>query len=223
MRPNPIVRRALVLATLWTVFAIPAVAAGGAESRTQKARGGAGLRAGQWTVRDLTTPSGGEDTETLAFEGYFQKGLDLHLAVENTIGFWQRSQSWTETGGPFDIEFDTDVYLVPTLTTLKAYPFTRPTSPIEPYLSAGVGVVMGIERGKATSSDPLSSPDESTSLRTGLGTEVGGGLEMLLGGSFGLTFGAGYRWASFGEDVGGRRMYRGSVLEAGLTYRYRYQ
>jgi hypothetical protein len=44
------------------------------------------------------------------------------------------------------VERKVDCYLVPTLTTLKLYPLTRPSNPIEPFLNAGLGVTLGIDR-----------------------------------------------------------------------------
>jgi len=42
-------------------------------------------------------------------------------------------------------------------------------------------------------------------------------------GAFGLTIGGRYQWASYSEDVGGRRLYRGPGVSLGLAYLFRYE
>ena len=58
----------------------------GIAQTVRMARGGAGLQVGVWGVRDLQGLDGATSSEWPAFEGYFQRGLDLHLAMGNTIG-----------------------------------------------------------------------------------------------------------------------------------------
>ena len=220
-------RKGLILtlaATALVSIAASSHAAENVEDQAKRARGGAGLRVGDWQVVKLSDPASGSASETMAFEGWFQKGLDLHIAMENTIGFWQRTQTSTVSGGlGSETTSEVQAYLVPTLTSLKIYPMTRPSSPIEPYLSAGVGVVLGIVREKVTSTDPLVIPGESVGMHTGLGIQTGAGLDLNPAGMFGLTVGGRYQWATFGEDVGGAKMYRGPALNAGVTYRFRYE
>jgi len=195
-----------------------------AETGAKRARGGGGLRAGSWQVDGLDEPASGSASESITAEGWFQKGLDLHLALESTLGFWQRTQSSTETGS-LGAETDRELhtYLVPTLTTLKIYPFTRPSSPLEPFLAAGVGVVLGIDQEKVSSTDPLVPSDNSTTFHTGLGIQTGVGMDWNSGSPFGLTLGGRYQWATFAEDVGGQALYRGFVVNAGVTYHFQYQ
>lgn len=208
----------LVVAVLVSATAIIRTA-GAAESSTGRA--GAGLRIGSWEVRDLTAPSGGDASETPNYEGWLQKGLDAHLVMESTLGFWQRTQSWSEAGpitGQTDIEVTS--YLVPMMTSLKILPVTRASSPLEPYISAGLGIVLAIDKQSVSSTDPTVVDGDDVAFQTGFGVQAGGGLDWNTGTPFGITVGARYQWASFNEDVGGRRMYRGPVFGAGVTYRF---
>lgn len=207
-----------VLAVLLPAIAIVRVA-GAAES--SPGRAGAGLRVGSWEVRDLTAPAGGDASETANYEGWFQKGLDAHLVMENTLGFWQRTQSWSEAG-PVTGQTDTKItsYLVPMMTSLKILPVTRASSPFEPYVSAGLGVVFAVDKQSLSSTDPTVVDGDDVAFQTGFGVQAGGGLDWNTGTPFGITLGVRYQWASFNEDVGGRRMYRGPVFGAGVTYRF---
>jgi outer membrane protein W len=215
---------AAVMAVIVTLAAVPTRAADDdVEVRTKRARNGGGLRIGTWDVRGLETPSGGSSSEGLAFQGYFQKGLDLHLAWENTIGFWNRKESFTDTspvGGGATIE--TKTYVVPTLTALKLYP-TRPSAVIEPYLMAGLGLVLALDRSETSSTDPFVPSSDETALHTGLGLTAGLGLDWKLSRALGLTAGGGYQWVAFGEDVAGDRTYEGIGVHGGLTYRFQYE
>jgi opacity protein-like surface antigen len=191
------------------------------EAGAKRARGGGGVRAGDWQVHGLEAPANGSDSETITVEGWFQKGLDLHLAMESTLGFWQRTQNSTQSGSlGTESRHETNTYLVPTLTTLKMYPLTRPANPLEPFLAAGVGVVLGIDQEKVTSTDPLVPSGTGTTFHSGLGISTGVGMDCNTGSPFGLTIGGRYQWATFGEKVGGAALYRGFVANAGLTYRF---
>src|SRR5262249_15135317 len=112
---------------------------------------------------------------------------------------------------------------VPALTAVKMYPVTRPTSRFEPYLAAGLGPVLKIQREKVTSTDPLVLPSDATTIVTGFGIQTGAGIDWSPGGPFGLTLGGHYQWASFGENASGPRMYRGPGLNVGVTYHFRYE
>jgi opacity protein-like surface antigen len=190
----------------------------------KRARSGAGLRVGTWQVQDLVDPPSGSSSVTPSVEGWFQKGLDLHLVLENTVGFWQRKESSTEPAGlGFETERENDTYLVPTMSALKFYPATRPSSPLEPYISAGVGPVLRIQRERVTSTDPLVLPTRATTIVTGLGITTGAGVDWNPGGPFGVRIGGHYQWASFGDNASGKRMYRGPGVNVGVTYSFRYQ
>jgi opacity protein-like surface antigen len=180
---------------------------------------------GSWQVVGLDQPGAPSSTQSLAAEGWYQKGFDLHIALESTIGFWQRTQSATEAGsiGGTSTQTKTQTYLVPTMTALKLYPATRPGSPLEPYLSGGVGVVLGIDRQDVSTTDPVVVPGSNTTVQTGLGIQTGAGVEWNSGTAFGLTVGGRYQWASFAEAVGGQALYRGPAYFGGVTYRFQYR
>jgi len=212
------------LALLQLVVARPVLAQGeDREAVTKRARNGGGLRLGVWNVRGLVDPQGGSATETMAFEGYFEKGLDLHLAWENTIGFWQRTQSYTVQGGLGYTDYRVQSYVIPSITALKLYPFTRPGDPIQPYLNAGVGFTMGIDRSRASGTDPVVPAGEDMTLQTGFGIKAGIGMNFQLGSAFGMTAGGRYQWTEFSGDLGGQRIYNGLGADVGLIYRFQYQ
>jgi len=194
-------------------------------AQTRKARGGGGLRVGTWQVIGLDAPGAPSSTETVAAEGWYQKGFDLHIALESTLGFWQRTQTVSESGSVAGTGTDRKVqtYLVPTMTTLKLYPATRPTSPLEPYIAAGVGIVLGIDHEDVSTTDPIVAPGTNNTIHTGLGIQTGAGIEWNTPSPFGLTVGGRYQWASFSEDVGGQALYRGPAYFGGVTYRFQYQ
>jgi len=194
-------------------------------AQTKRARGGGGLRVGTWQVVGLDEPGAPSSTQSVAAEGWFQKGFDVHIALESTLGFWQRTQTLTEAGSVAGTgtERKIQTYLVPTMTTLKLYPATSPSSPLEPYLAAGVGVVLGIDNEDVSTTDPIVAPGTTNTFHTGLGIQTGAGIEWNSPSPFGLTVGGRYQWASFGEDVGGKALYRGPAYFGGVTYRFQYQ
>ena len=118
-----------------------------AEQRVKAMRRGAGLRVGMWDVRGLAEVSGARVSETPLFEGYFQKGLDLHLALENTISVYRREQRLMRPGGigGGTVEEKVAAYVVPQFTSLKLYPFTRPEQRFEPFIAGGAGLAIGID------------------------------------------------------------------------------
>lgn len=213
---------AMLVVTLIALAAPTWAQSGDAEGATKRARNGAGLRAGIWNVRGLADPQGGTASEGMAFEGYFEKGLDRHLAWENTIGFWSRRQSYTESGPLGDTDLRVQSYVVPSVTALKLYPFTGPSGPVQPYVSAGVGFTMGIDRTKFDSTDPIVGSGEDMAFQTGFGFKGGLGMDWRLGPAFGLTVGGLYQWTEFSGDLGGQRLYNGLGASFGLTYRFQY-
>ena len=187
-------------------------------SQTERARNGAGLQISSWQP---DKPAGFRNDQTIAFHGYFQKGLDEHLAWENTLGYWRRTSSWTETqflGGSTTHELQT--HLVPALTAVRLYPLTTPASRMDPYLSAGVGPVLGFQQQKSSGS--LASANAS-SMHTGLGTRAGVGVDIRTSEAFGLNVGGHFESASFSEDMAGERLYRGWGADVGLVYRFQYR
>src|SRR5580765_8920441 len=116
------------------VVAMTASAANSADpvrANVERARNGAGLRVGAWNVQDV--PNGVGTSQTPAFEGYFQKGIDLHLVWENTIGYWSHTYT-TSQGGLLGSSTDKiQTHLVPSMTALKIYPLTNRASQVEPF------------------------------------------------------------------------------------------
>ena len=194
-------------------------------AQAKRARGGGGLRVGTWQVIGLDEPGAPSSTETVAAEGWYQKGFDVHIALESTLGFWQRTQTVGESGSIIGSSTDRKVqtYLIPTMSTLKLYPATHPGSPLEPYLAAGAGVVFGVDHEAVSTTDPAVVPGTTNTFHTGLGIQTGAGIEWNTPSAFGLTVGGRYQWASFGEDVGGKALYRGPAYFGGVTYRFQYQ
>jgi len=186
-------------------------------SGAQRARGGAGLQVSSWQP---DAPAGLSHSETAAFQGYLQKGLDMHLAWENTLGYWQRTTSWSETQpliGTTNHQLQT--HLVPMVTALRVYPLTKPGFPVEPFMSAGVGPVLGIQQQRTTGG---LTPGNTTSMLTGLGVRAGAGVDLRAGPAFGITVGGHFESASFGQDMVGDRLYQGWGVDAGLSYRFQY-
>ena len=215
-----------IVVAFLTLAAFPSWSTAGddIEASTKRARGGGGVRAGDWQVHELEDPANGSSSETITVEGWFQKGLDLHLAVESTLGFWQRIQNSTQPGAlGTESRRELNTYLVPTLTSLKVYPLTLPSSPLEPFLAAGVGAVLAIDQEKVTSTDPLVPSGSAAAFHSGLGIQTGVGMDLNTGSPFGFTLVGRYQWATFGEKVGGEALYRGFAANAGLTYRFQYR
>lgn len=210
----------LALALLLVGSAVPARAqeAGGTESVEEAAkqkRKAAGLRAGTWLVTDLPEPDGASISTRPAFRGYFQNGLDLHLAVENSIGYWGRTVE--ESNGT------TRVHLIPQFTSLKVYP-TRPEAPVQPYLGAGAGFAIGVEDVEGSGGLAGFLGGSGTRMVPGFGLRGTAGLEFPLGSAFGLAVEGEYRWMDFfNDDLGGKESYGGFGLGAGLVYRFQYR
>jgi opacity protein-like surface antigen len=185
-------------------------------------RRGAGLRAGAWAVQDLSAVSGARDSRSPAFEGYFEKGLDLHLAWENTLGVWRRTQSVEQSGTLGSSSERVASYIVPMFTALKLYPLTRPEHSFEPYLNAGLGLAVAVED-RETSSGGLFGGASGTGLVTGFGLKAGVGFDWRFTPAFGVTVGGRYQWVKFTQEVSGDRTFRGFGADAGLIYRFQYR
>ena len=112
---------ALAFTVVLPACAGPGLRPGGAPSAERIAtlqRRGAGVMIGAWGVQDLQGFAGASFKEWPALEGYFQRGLDLHLTMGNTIGLWRRQQELAGTG-------EVTSYIVPMFTSIRAYPVTR--------------------------------------------------------------------------------------------------
>lgn len=198
-----------------------------AERRVKEMRRGAGLRVGVWDVRGLGEVSGARVNESPLFEGYFQKGLDLHLALENTVSVYRREQRLTRSAGGIGggtVEEKVAAYVVPQFTSLKLYPLTRPEQRFEPYISGGAGVTIGIDdRENSGSGGLLGGGGESgTGFVAGFGLKGGLGLEVRFSEAFGVAAGGRYQWVRFFGELAGERTYRGLGADVGLTYRFQY-
>jgi hypothetical protein len=192
------------------------------ERRAQLARRSGGVRVGNWDVRNLEPPSGGTDSRTPAFEGYVRKGLDAHLALENSIGFWRHREVLTTSGGIGGTSTSTvDAYVVPQQTALVFYPFTRPEQRFEPFLRGGIGVTLGIEDRKGEGGG-LFSEGEGISYAVGFGATAGPGLEWRPTNTLGLAVSGRYQWVRFFQDFAGRDTYQGLGVDAGITYRFQF-
>jgi hypothetical protein len=186
---------------------------------TERARSGAGLRIGAWSVDGM--PTGPGASQTPAVEGYFQKGIDAHLVWENTIGYWSDRYVTSQAGLLGSSQTRVTAHLVPSVTALKVYPFTRRAAPVEPFALAGVGAVLGITQTQTIASG-TATPDNGVTFLSGLGLRAGGGADWHWTPEFGMSAGVRYQWASFAQAVGSRAMYKGPVFDAGLTYRFQY-
>lgn len=184
---------------------------------TERLRNGAGLQMSSWQP---DKPVGLDNTGTLAFQGYLLKGLDLHLAWDNTLGFWQRTSKWSETSILGTTNHELDTYLVPTITALRFYPLTTPEKLVEPYVSAGLGPVLGVQQQKASGN---LAPTNTTTMVAGLGVRAGVGVDIRSNGPFGVAVGTHFESASFGEDMQGERLYQAWGADFGLTYRFQYR
>lgn len=186
------------------------------EKRAKLMRKGAGLSVGHWALQGAREAAGAENSQTLSFEGFMQKGIDLHLALENSIGFWKRTQKTDDQ--------TVKSYVIPNITSIRFYPFTRPEDTMEPFIRAGIGVALGID---SESGDPgglfgIGADGGGTTMLLGFGFHAGGGVDWRAGSSFGLSASARYQWYRFEQSLGGTDTYKGIVIHAGLSYRFQY-
>ena len=185
---------------------------------TQRERNGGGVQVSTWQPKKQ---AGVSNTGMAAFLGYFEKGLDLHLAWQNTLGYWRRTTTWSETQLTGTTKHELETHLVPTITSLRLYPFTTPSDRVEPYLNAGVGVVLGLEQDKL--SDGITTTNSGYTMHTGLGIRTGVGVDVRANDAFGIMVGGHFESASFGEEKPGERLYKGFGADVGLTYRFQYR
>lgn len=196
------------------------------EKRARLARRGGGVRVGTWDVRGLTATSGAAVSRTPAFEGYVRRGLDLHLAIEHSVGVWRRTQSATQTstdplGGTTQSTSTLETYVVPQFTSITFFPITRPEQRFEPYLKAGAGFALGVEDRSGTGGGLFTGG--GASLVPGYGLSGGAGLELRLSSALGLTGAGRYQWIRFFQELTGARTYEGFGAEVGVTYRFQFR
>ena len=187
-------------------------------AQAQHSRDGAGLQISSWQPDE---PTGFGNTHTASFHGYFTKGLDQHLAWENTLGYWGRTSKWSETQpiiGTTNHELQT--HLVPTITALRLYPATTSANRVEPYVTAGIGPVLGVQIQKASGA---LTADQTTSMQVGLGVRAGAGVDLWATQVFGITAGGHFESASFGQDMVNDRLYQAWGVDFGFSYRFQYR
>ena len=70
-------------------------------------------------------------------------------------------------------------FLVPLLTTIKLYPFTGPEQRLEPFVAAGVGFVVGLEKQNTVGGGLLGggSANNGVNVTAGVGLKGGAGVE----------------------------------------------
>jgi len=195
-----------------------------AEERARLERRGAGARIGFWSVGGLREVPDARYGKSALFEGYFQHGLDRHLALQNSVGFWRRSQEIVVSaiGGPRRESIDS--YVIPMFTALRFFPATSPGEEFEPYVEGGVGVALGVDDRSTSASDPLGAGDGSgIAMGLGVGLKAGVGAEWRFSPALGLALGGRYQWLRFLGDLGGESLYRGFGAEVGLTYRFQFE
>ena len=195
------------------------------ERQAQLARRGGGVRVGIWDVRGPEVPDGGRESETPAFEGYVRKGLDAHLALENSVGFWRYRQAITTAEGPLGAASTSrvDAYVVPQQTSVVFFPVTRPDQRIEPFLRAGIGLTLGIEDRKGGGGGLFSAGGEGIRMVVGFGATGGGGVEWRLTDALGISASGRYQWVRFLEELAGSETYQGLGADLGITYRFQFR
>lgn len=204
----------LILAAALALMAGPdAFAQAASDLEIQLARRNAGLRIGIWQVADPAAPSEVRFTTTPLFEGFFQRGLDEHWALENTAALWRRSR--TDRQGVSAREVKTDAYVIPIFTALKLFPFTTPANLVEPYISAGIGFALGLE-----DVGDNAVGGGGTAIVTGFGFKAGAGIEIRLSETVGVLGAGRYQWIRYGEELGGTETFNGFGFEGGFTYRF---
>ncbi len=206
----------LKLTAVCALLAVPAIANAqtpqqAAAERERLARRGGGLRAGIWNVD--VAPG---DQATPHFEGYFQRGLDRQLALENSLGVW-RLTTTTPSTVPEGTPVETKTWILPLLTSLKLYPLTNIDDRLEPWLMAGVGFAFGLSE----QSENAIGGGGST-IVTGIGLRGGAGMDMRLIGPIGISVSGKYQWIHFGEELDGSDTFNGVGVEGGITYRFRF-
>jgi hypothetical protein len=184
-----------------------------AEREARLARRGAGVRIGVWDVDVAATVS---TSESPHFETYFQRGMDEHLALENSIGVWWVTAS--DTGSiPGSPAIVTKTFVVPLLTSLKFYPLGSAAARIEPYIITGLGFAFGVEE-----QDEDAIGGGGTTIVTGFGFRAGLGVEIKLMRGLGLSLAGKYQWMHYGEELAGTETLRGVGADGGITYRFQF-
>lgn len=197
------------------------------ERRAELARRGGGIRVGTWNVKEIEDAPDIESSSTPYIEGFVRKGLDRHLVLENSVGFWRRTFTETvTTGGPLGGTSETTVgaYVVPQLTSLVFYPATGPEQRFEPYISGGLGLAIGIEDRDGDGGGSLvGSGGSGTSFIPGFGLGGGAGIEYRFSTALGIGAGARYQWIRFlNGELANEKTYQGFGATGTITYRFQF-
>lgn len=90
------------------------------------------------------------------------------------------------------------------------------TRAVKPYLTVGVGPVVGVSSGSGTNK---TSAIVGTRSAVTAGGNLGGGVDVLAGRSWSIGANAGYAWmADFSKPIGGRDSYNGFNLSVGAGW-----
>jgi hypothetical protein len=196
------------------------------ERESRLARRGAGIGIGGWNVVGLEEQDGVRESSSPFFAGYFQKGLDQHLAWSTNVGVWWRTQRSSSSVGLTGETVNEEVrsYVVPLFTALKLHPFTQPGRRLEPFLDGGAGFAMGIEdrSSDGTGGLLLGSGGSGTSLAVGFGFRLGVGLDWWPTRVFGLSGQVQHQWIRFANELSNEQTFKGFAVDAGLVYRFQY-
>ncbi len=192
------------------------------EARASRARRGAGIMIGTWSMVDDPATGGATTSDSPVAEGYFRKGIDKHLALETSVGIWRRVVEAPASGGlGGSAGGRTTAILIPQMTAIKLFPFTAPGDAVEPFIAGGVGFTLGFQS-ESGGGGLLGGSGGATGLIVGVGASASAGVEWKLGEAFGVAVGGHYTYTQFFDDLVGERMYRGTGVKAGLTYRFQY-
>lgn len=191
------------------------------EAKANLARRGAGVNVGTWSMVDNPATGGAKSSDSPLAEGWFRKGIDKHLALETTAGVWRRVIEVPPSGGIGGSPGGkTTAILIPQMTSLKLYPFTGPEDAFEPFVSGGVGFTLGFQ--SESGGGGLLGGGGGSGLIAGVGASGAAGVEWRFSTAFGLAAGAHYTYVQFFDDLAGERMYRGTGIKVGVTYRFQY-
>ena len=179
----------------------------------RQTRRGVGLRAGIWSVDVATTD---DVTRSPQFEGYYQRGLGRHLALENSFAVWRIKTSPTPPA-PESPRIETRTYIAPLLTSLKFYPFTGPGAGFEPFVLGGLGFAFGVE-----DESESAVGGGGTTVVTGVALRAAIGVEMTIGGPLGVAAAGKFQWVYFGEELISTNTFSGVGVEGAVTYRFQF-
>lgn len=199
-----------------------ALAEAALEARVRGMRSGIGVAVGSWRLQDDTVAAGGSASGFPTIEAYYAHGLDLHLALEQSVAFWRRVERLPGDAPAGVAASEVTSWVVTQLTSLRAFPFTRPTAALEPWLRGSAGFALGIE--ERVDAPGTAAESSTTDFVPGIALVGTAGLAWHVSRAFDLTAGAGYRWQHFFEGgLGGRRAWRGLDVGGGLGYHFQFR